>query len=132
MIATAARADTTLPILAQARMTPQQNSHSGRLRWFGTILFVAAGCVLVSIAAWLLWDHVTEWSARGRWESYTVGQWLETRAMRELLPDAVRKVFVGSSDHPAPLQDAADAVSVWSLCLVTGMTILWRAVRWKD
>jgi hypothetical protein len=113
-------------------MTPQQNSHSGRLRWFGTILFVAAGCVLVSIAAWLLWDHAKEWSARGRWESYTVGQWLETRAMRELLPAAVREVFVGSRDRPAPLQDAADAISVWSLCLVIGMTLLWRAVRWKD
>jgi hypothetical protein len=132
MVANAARAGTTLPILAQAHMTPQQNSHSGRLRWFGTILSVAAGCVLVSMAAWLLWDHVQEWSVWGRWESYTVGQWLQTRAMRDLLPDAVGKVFGGSRDHRAPLQDAADAISVWSLLLVTGMTILWRALRWKD
>jgi hypothetical protein len=52
--------------------------------------------------------------------------------MRELLPDPVRKVFIGSRDRPAPLKDAADAISVWSVCLVTGMTILWRAGRGKS
>jgi len=113
-------------------MKPQQNSRDGRLRWFGTMLLFASGVVLTSSAAWLLWEHLQAWKAWDRWESLTVGQWLETRAARDLLPDGVRKLFVGMQNHPAPLQDVAEAISVWALCLVAGAAFLWRAIRWKD
>jgi hypothetical protein len=122
----------TARILAQPHTTRQQKLRHGRLHWLGTMLLFAGGVDLTSLAAWLLWGDLQAWLAWGRWESYTFGQWLQTRSALDLLPGAVLGMFVGTAENPAPLQDIAEAMPVWSMYLVGGTAFLWRAVRWRD
>jgi hypothetical protein len=122
----------TTRILAQPYTTREQNLRDGRLYWLGTMLRFAGGVVLTSLAAWLLWGDLRGWLAWGRWESYTLGQWLQTRSALEYLPGGVLGMFVGTADNPAPLQDIAETMPVWAMYLVGGTALLWRAVRWRE
>jgi hypothetical protein len=124
--------DTAPPILAQVSTTPQRDPRGRPRPWLGTILLFTIGVILTSAATWLLWQHLADWHSRGQWESYTVGQWFESRTARDILPDTVRKLFVGTRDESAPLEGIAETISLWSLCLVTGAVCLWRAIRWSD
>jgi len=122
----------TARILVQPHTTRQQKLRDGRLHWLGTMLLFAGGVVLTSLAAWLLWGDLRAWLAWGRWESYTLGHWLQTRSALDFLPGGVLGMFVGTADNPAPLQDIAEAMPVWALYLAGGTVFLWRTVRWRD